>query len=217
MKTQPWIVWVLILLFATLLLSLACGDDDDDDDNDDDSEDCVCGDGTWTDPTTGLTWQNPPGHWAHELGSIKAYCGFLNDFIQLGGHTDWRLPTIDELRTLVRGCPTTAPGGACKITDGCTDETCLSDHCEQTDCGALGGPGTGGYYWPEGLFDVLSGGYSSSDGYFSSSCFGYDEEVDDSAWCWELDFTTGAITTVYSWNESGDDVRIRCVRGELDS
>ena len=52
--------------------------------------------GTVTDTSTGLTWQKASSSgntWEQAL----AYCESLN----LGGHTDWRLPTIKELRSLV--------------------------------------------------------------------------------------------------------------------
>jgi hypothetical protein len=54
------------------------------------------GDGTITDQMTGLTWQAMevlPKNWEQAL----AYCQQLD----LGGFTDWRLPTIKELSTLV--------------------------------------------------------------------------------------------------------------------
>jgi hypothetical protein len=55
------------------------------------------GNGTVTDTSTGLMWQQetPDGYktWEQAL----SYCENLT----LGGHTDWRLPTINELRSLV--------------------------------------------------------------------------------------------------------------------
>ena len=54
------------------------------------------GDGTVTDTSTGLMWQqatsSSPKSWEEAL----PYCTTLN----LGNHTDWRLPTIKELRSL---------------------------------------------------------------------------------------------------------------------
>jgi hypothetical protein len=54
------------------------------------------GDGTVTDTSTSLTWQKASSSgktWEQAL----AYCEGLN----LGDHTDWRLPSIKELRSLV--------------------------------------------------------------------------------------------------------------------
>ncbi len=41
------------------------------------------------------------------------YCRNLNE----GGHSDWRLPDIDELRTLIKNCPKTETGGECKWSE----------------------------------------------------------------------------------------------------
>jgi hypothetical protein len=58
----------------------------------------------------------------------------------------WRVPTIEELRTLVIDCPATAPGGACGILDDCTDPTtCGGAACD--GCTTYGG-GINGCYWP---------------------------------------------------------------------
>ena len=55
------------------------------------------GNGTVTDTSTGLMWQQAyspgTGTWEQAL----AYCEGLN----LGGYTDWRLPTVNELRSLL--------------------------------------------------------------------------------------------------------------------
>lgn len=53
------------------------------------------GDGSVTDNTTGLIWQQTAASnmtWAQAL----SYCAALN----VGGHTDWRLPSVKELRSL---------------------------------------------------------------------------------------------------------------------
>lgn len=54
------------------------------------------GDGTITDPITGLMWQkgeNPRGSWMEAIQR----CGEM----RLGGHSDWRLPNIKELNSIV--------------------------------------------------------------------------------------------------------------------
>ncbi|MGD9971511.1 MAG: alpha/beta fold hydrolase [Desulfatirhabdiaceae bacterium] len=55
------------------------------------------GDGTVTDSSTGLTWQQETPDNAMTWKNALAYCEGLS----LGGHSDWRLPTINELRSLV--------------------------------------------------------------------------------------------------------------------
>jgi Protein of unknown function (DUF1566) len=55
------------------------------------------GDGTVTDTSSGLMWQQKAGSSTQTWEQALAYCEGLN----LGGHTDWRLPTIKELGSLV--------------------------------------------------------------------------------------------------------------------
>ena len=54
------------------------------------------GDGTVTDTYTGLTWQKAGSASIQFWEQALAYCEGLN----LAGYTDWRLPTIKELRSL---------------------------------------------------------------------------------------------------------------------
>ncbi len=54
------------------------------------------GDGTVTDISTGLMWQQATPNNSMNWEEALSYCATLN----LGNHTDWRLPTIKELRSL---------------------------------------------------------------------------------------------------------------------
>jgi hypothetical protein len=61
------------------------------------------GNGTVSDRATGKMWQQGEGGFMSWRDAV-IYC----DKLSLGGHDDWRLPTIDELRTLLikdRGYP----------------------------------------------------------------------------------------------------------------
>jgi len=55
------------------------------------------GDGTVTDTSTVLMWQQETAPGGYNWEQALAYCENLS----LGGHSDWRLPTVKELRSLV--------------------------------------------------------------------------------------------------------------------
>jgi hypothetical protein len=55
------------------------------------------GDGTTTDTVTGLRWEQPLGAGPLAWGNALTYC---NDLV-LAGFDDWRLPSINELQTIV--------------------------------------------------------------------------------------------------------------------
>ncbi len=98
------------------------------------------------DEATGLCWQ------IRQLGAALSRIGSTNYCAELSvsGVGGWRLPAIDELRSLIRGCPTTATGGACPVTSASAftdygyDPAC-------NGCGELEGPSEAGCYWPEEL------------------------------------------------------------------
>jgi hypothetical protein len=48
----------------------------------------------WTDPATGLNWTTEDNGADVNWSQATAYCSNL----RLGGYSDWRLPTIDELQ-----------------------------------------------------------------------------------------------------------------------
>ncbi|MCK5808447.1 DUF1566 domain-containing protein, partial [bacterium] len=131
----------------------------------------------WTDSDTGLTWQNPTiGNPLpiKQITEVFTYCGSLN----IGGFDDWYLPSINELRSIVAGCPSLETGGACEVVGpdpascnscGVTDKACLracfdegcftSDcldraKCRPSSCTNAGGPAEG-RYWKAGLYGLL--------------------------------------------------------------
>ncbi len=57
----------------------------------------VNGDGTITDPTTGLMWQQASASGTYTWAQGLSYCENLS----LGGYSDWRMPTIKELASIV--------------------------------------------------------------------------------------------------------------------
>ncbi len=96
----------------------------------------------WTDPVGGRVWTKYVSPEGSDQAGAAAWCDGLG-----GG---WRMPTIDELRTLISGCPAVATGGACKVSTSCnsSEPTCYDGNC-QCDGGeweprCMGCPGTGG-------------------------------------------------------------------------
>ncbi len=109
---------------------------------------------SWTDPSSGLTWQVTPTGGALTWTDAQAHCQGL-----AGG--GWRLPTISELRTLIVGCSGTQTGGGCGVTDNCRDSTCANDSCIGTACGTGDGPDNG-CYGPAQLADGCDYFWSAS-------------------------------------------------------
>ena len=73
-----------------------------------------------------LTWSKEasnPMTWKE----AKEYCSNLRE----NSFSDWRLPNIDELRTLIQNCDKTESGGSCKISENtqCLDEKCWNEDC----------------------------------------------------------------------------------------
>lgn len=92
-------------------------------------------DGTVTDTNTGWTWEKSY-QWAAGVDEAKKSC--LSS--RTGGFNDWQLPTIDEMRTLILGCPDTGPTGACPVhaLANCIDESCRTASCN--GCATNQGP-----------------------------------------------------------------------------
>lgn len=80
---------------------------------------------TWLDAATGRTWQVDVKENV-TFAEAAAYC----EALALEGSVDWRLPTVDELRTIISGCAATAKNGTCGVKDNCLDSTlCRDDAC----------------------------------------------------------------------------------------
>ena len=60
------------------------------------------GDGTVTDRATGLMWQKEGSLKPLTLKRAASYIGSLNDK-KFMGYSDWRIPTVEELASLLKG------------------------------------------------------------------------------------------------------------------
>lgn len=152
----------------------------------------TCGAATCFDPATGLTWQSPADGAARTWDDAVAYC----DALPLDGG-GWRLPKVQELRSLIHGCPNTALGGACRATDpGCTTRACM-EGCDQCATTIINDEPV--CLWAPGL----SG--SCAQAHWSATI--YADSVDPGAWY--VDFGHGAF--VHGWLRS-EPLRVMCVR-----
>lgn len=119
--------------------------------------------GNWYDPSSGLCWQNPPTTDKMTWSDAVSFC----ENGTWDGYTNWVLPDIDELISLMRGCLDGEATGdfslsSCGITDpGCLETICEEgQHCDY--CKSFDGPGSGGCYWDPDLSGSCMSPYWSS-------------------------------------------------------
>jgi len=155
----------------------------------------------WYDEATGLCWQNPVGSEPYTWDEAMSYC----DGLVQGGCDDWRMPMIQELISLERGCVDSMPTGDLSPSEcGVTDPDCLGYMCWDVSCGVcedLAGPDDDpmGCYWiPE-----LAGDCSIA---WSSSLTG-DDYIDTLKYY--VNFSNGYVNY---YNETYV-LQVRCVRG----
>ncbi|MBO7128001.1 DUF1566 domain-containing protein [bacterium] len=123
------------------------GDYEDPSDSDSESEEPTC------EVDDNLTWSSKSESMMTWEQAIS-YCENLSE----EGVSDWRLPTVCELRSLIQNCPATEIDGSCTFTDNCLNVT----ECINTDC--IGCSGEEVY----SKFGDLYGFWSSSEAEFSA-------------------------------------------------
>ena len=147
---------------------------------------CVNGKGLfYTDNKNGLIWSSKSKEMSWE--DAVAYCKNLNE----GNLSDWHLPTISELRTLIQNCPNTETGGKCGVTDSCLSYSkCMNEACYDCD------------YYPSKPYSKLGDG--RNDYFWSSSV-----RSDNSGRAWYVGFDHAAV---YGQCEKNCEFSVRCVR-----
>jgi hypothetical protein len=150
---------------------------------------------TWYDPKSDLTWQVVPASESLTYEPAKDRCAALT----FCGQRGWRLPTIGDLRALIRGCPATQTGGLCGVTDSCTAHTCQTGEC--SICTGKG-PAPNGEFWPAELQGHAGYTYSSS------------LRSDNMQFAWFANFATGRIEALDKGpnGSGGMTAQARCVR-----
>ena len=82
--------------------------------------------------------------WSLKSSGTKTWSAALDycDNLTSCGYSDWRLPNINELRTLIQNCPGTQTGGACAVSE--PDHLASSDWSDNCYCDYM--KNNGGYY-----------------------------------------------------------------------
>ncbi|HRZ78652.1 MAG TPA: DUF1566 domain-containing protein [bacterium] len=135
-----------------------------------------------------------------KMGTLQAfdYCENLDE----NGFSDWKLPTISEIRSIAVNCPAIETDGNCRVTDECLSKsTCWSDKCN--GCGVVM---TGKYsiFGDEEAFYTVSPNTESweKDLTLENDKESYLSDV------WVLDFRLSRIYNDYFKTEN----YVRCVR-----
>ena len=142
----------------------------------------------YKDTTSGLIWsEKSPENM--NLEDATGHCDDLNDAAYGGFTTDWRLPNISELRTLIQNCEGTVTGGACGVTYpvhlSYSDKNDACASCSSDSTGGHSKFGDTGWFWSS---SILTGSSSSA---------------------WGVHFSTG---TVGSASVTATSIALRCVR-----
>lgn len=140
---------------------------------------------TYLDPATGLRWEADPPSSGVSRSQAQQRCEALS----LDGVSDYRLPTLGELRSLVTDCSATRAGGACGVTDQCLTSSCADLSCKGCDTLVCALPAA-----LDGPCDVT---------WSSSTVQGASNKV------WAIDFGTGQIGSL----DATSDAVARCVSG----
>ena len=134
--------------------------------------------------SSNLQWSTKSSSREMNWNDAKQYCANLNE----GGHSDWRLPNIDELRTLIKNHFETQTGGSCPISEKAEklSSNDWSDDCEGINGSYFSKLGDTGWFWSS---SVLS---------------------DDSDNAWFVDFNGGDVSDGLKILKN----YVRCVRDD---
>jgi len=161
----------------------------------------------WCDGATGLCWQDPQkdAYTEGDIGLVSQetvrYC---NELV-FSGYDDWRLPDIDELRTLIDGCPDSETGGDCPLIGGSPFSHGQNENC--MGCEEFTGPGVGGCYWKDTLTETCDKPDPAAAGH-PLETWATNPASDNPDWISRVLFDNGAVT----FNHICSYGDVRCVR-----
>ena len=102
-----------------------------------------------------LQWSNKAPRYMNWNDAVN-YCENLNE----GGFDDWRLPNIDELRTIIQNHPGTQSGGSCPISEkaGKLSSNDWTKDCRGRDGSNFSKLGDIGWFWSSSTLSDSSNG-----------------------------------------------------------
>lgn len=147
-----------------------------------------------------LRWSNKTSS-AMSWDQAKKYCNNLTE----QGFSDWRLPTIDELRSLIINCPETELGGNCLVSDpNCVTSKCVLSAPDPMNCLPFNCKNTDKH---SKLGDTER---------LWSSSFDYESAINlglTGVWVVSFDFGTIFFSTPsFTSEEKSEKFNVRCVR-----
>jgi hypothetical protein len=148
---------------------------------------------TWYDAASNLTWEITPTNTSSSWQEALDYCAAR----KLCGNGGWRLPTISEQRSLIRGCPANQTAGSCSVTNSCLSTSCNTG-C--TTCSSQSGPGSAGRYWPAEIKGLGSVEWSAS------------MTSDSSTTVWTVNFGNAQVSPKVKGVTADNPGTGRCVR-----
>ena len=119
-----------------------------------------------------LCWELTPSTASMNFFQATDYCENLT----LDNKNNWKMPNIDELRTLVKGCPKFETSGTCypHILEGPGKNGCYWDFSLEGSCGAYGSssavPGNEGFVWSISFHIAQIEPQPADDSYFPVRC-----------------------------------------------
>lgn len=143
----------------------------------------------------GLQWSEKASK-TMNWGEAVIYCENLNE----DDHNDWRLPNIDELRTLIKNCQGSQSGTSCAVSD----PNHLASNDMSDDCHCEDKENNGGYYSKLGDDDKVWLWSSSTLSGNSGSAYSY-------SFAWGVNFKGMLVTNRYKASETNENY-VRCVR-----